>query len=66
MVGINVNRVELLRSGAAKVLEVGMGDLPASPVLKTPHFHFRATGSIPDEGTKISHIRQCILKWHNS
>ena len=26
MDGINVNRVNLLRSGAAKVLEVGMGD----------------------------------------
>ena len=29
------------------------GDFPGGPVVKTPHFHCRGTGSIPGWGTKI-------------
>ena len=31
------------------------GGLPGGPVVKTLHFHFRGTGSIPGWGTKILH-----------
>ena len=30
--------------------------LPWQPVVKTPHFHCRAAGSIPDQRTKIPHV----------
>ena len=29
------------------------GDFPCGPVVKTPHFHCRDTGSILDHGIKI-------------
>ena len=30
-----------------------IGDFPSGPVVKTPHFHCRGTGSILGWGTKI-------------
>ena len=35
-------------------------DFPGSPVVKTPCFHFKGTGSIPGWGTKILHAT-----WHS-
>ena len=37
-------------------------NFPGSPVVKTPHFQCRDTGSIPDQRTKISHAAQCGQK----
>ena len=33
---------------------------PGSPVVKTPHFHSRGTGSIPVQGTRIPQTTQKI------
>jgi len=35
-------------------------DFPGSPVVKTPCFYFKGTGSIPGWGTKILHAT-----WHS-
>ena len=37
------------------VLKRHKGDFPGGPVVKTPHFHSRGTGSVPGRGTKILH-----------
>ena len=39
-----------------------MWDFPGGPVVKTPHFQCRDTGSSPDQGTKIPHAVQCGQK----
>ena len=34
-------------------------DIPGEPAVNTPRFHWRGTGSIPGQGTKIPHAVQC-------
>ena len=33
-------------------------EFPGGSVVKTPHFHWRGTGLIPDQETRISHATQ--------
>ena len=49
------------KSGKADLLSCkDFLDFPGSPVIKTPCFYFRGTGSIPGWGTKILHAT-----WHS-
>ena len=40
--------------------DITIWDFPGGPVGKTPHFHCRGTGSIPGQGTKISHVQHSL------
>ena len=37
-------------------------DIPGDPAVNTPCFHWRGTGSIPGQGTKIPYAVQCKQK----
>ena len=49
-VGVSLNNEELSNKWAIKRLEE---EFPWSPVVRTPHFHWGALGSVPGWGTKI-------------
>ena len=53
--GVQGNPYQNIKWVQAKRKEIS-GDFPGGPMVRTPHFYFRGTGSITGQGTKILHV----------